>query len=319
MNITLLSKDIKNELDVVEQELEKSVHSNSPILHEASLHLLRAGGKRIRPIFLCLAARFGNSDDRVIDAAVALELIHMASLVHDDVIDQADVRRGRPTIQAKWDRQTAMYTGDFLFAKALEKIATLESLRAHQLLSHTIVEVCLGEIDQVKDRFDFDQNTRRYLRKIKRKTALLLSTSCEMGAIAAKAPLEIQHTFHRFGYFVGMAFQIIDDVLDFQGTEKELGKPAGGDLRQGNITLPVLYALQDASIAPKIRKLHRDSRDDEFQQVITLIKSSNAIKRAQSLADLYIQKAMDELNVLPRIPERDTFTQFTQLITKRKF
>lgn len=181
---SFLSKD----LAAVEQELERTVQSEYGPLGEAALHLLQAGGKRIRPVFVLLAARFGHYDlERIKHVAVALELIHMASLVHDDVIDDADLRRGRPTIKAKWSNRFAMYTGDYLFARSLERMAELDDPRAHQVLAKTIVEVCRGEIEQIKDKYWFEQPLRTYLRRIRRKTALLIAASCQLGALAAGA------------------------------------------------------------------------------------------------------------------------------------
>lgn len=202
-----------------------------------------------------LAGKFGNYDINIIkNVAVALELLHSATLVHDDVIDDAQIRRGKPTIKAKWDNRIAMYTGDYILARSLELMTKIENPLAHKILSHTIVEVCIGEIEQIKDKYRFNQNLRDYFRRIKRKTALLIAASCQLGAIAAGVDEEIHKKLFRFGYFVGMSFQITDDVLDFTGTEKELGKPAGGDLLQGNITLPVLFAMKDENIRKKSRE-----------------------------------------------------------------
>ncbi len=189
------------------------------------MHTLQAGGKRIRPVFVLLAGKFGHYDIEVLkNVAVALELIHMASLVHDDVIDDADLRRGQPTVKAKWDNKIAMYTGDFVFALALELMTNIEKPLAHKILANTMVEVTVGEIQQIKDKYRFDQNFRDYFRRIKRKTALLIAASCQLGAIAADVDESIHKKLYRFGYYVGMSYQITDDILDFISTEEEAGK-----------------------------------------------------------------------------------------------
>ncbi|MGG4491968.1 heptaprenyl diphosphate synthase component II [Metabacillus idriensis] len=308
------------DLDLIEQELEKTVSSTEPLLSEAGLHLLQAGGKRIRPVFVLLSAMFGEYDiDRVKKVAIALEIIHMASLVHDDVIDDAELRRGKPTIKAKWDNRIAMYTGDYLFARSLEVMTSLENIAAHQILSKTIVEVSLGEIEQIKDKYDFDQNLRVYLKRIKRKTALLIAASCQLGAIAGGVPESIHKKLFLFGYYVGMSFQITDDILDFTSTEEELGKPVGGDLLQGNITLPVLYAMENPGLKNKISKVASDTDEKEMAEIIEAILSTNAIERSIQVSDMYLQKGFSILNQLPKNRARSALSNIAKYIGKRKF
>lgn len=308
------------DLDLIEQELEKTVSSTEPLLSEAGLHLLQAGGKRIRPVFVLLSAMFGEYDiEKVKKVAIALEIIHMASLVHDDVIDDAELRRGKPTIKAKWDNRIAMYTGDYLFARSLEIMTSLENIAAHQILSKTIVEVSLGEIEQIKDKYDFDQNLRVYLRRIKRKTALLIAASCQLGAIAGGVPESIHKKLFLFGYYVGMSFQITDDILDFTSTEEELGKPVGGDLLQGNITLPVLFAMENSELKNKISKVASDTDETEMAEIIDVILSTNAIERSIQVSDMYLQKGFSILNQLPKNRARSALSNIAKYIGKRKF
>lgn len=310
---------LSSDINIIENSLEETVKGESPLLQEASLHLLQAGGKRIRPVFVLLAAKFGSYDIQVVkDVAVALELIHMASLVHDDVIDDADLRRGRPTIKSKWDNRFAMYSGDYIFAKSLELMTNVENPVAHQILSNTIVELTIGEIEQIKDKYRFEQNLRDYLLRIKRKTALLIAASCQLGAIAAGVEEEVHRKLARFGYFVGMSFQITDDVLDFTGTEKELGKPAGGDLLQGNITLPVLFAMKDEKLRSEIIKVHENIDSDEMTRIIELIKNSNAIEKSLEFSDRYLDKALEVLDELPNNKAKKTLREIALYIGKRK-
>ncbi|CAM3443004.1 heptaprenyl diphosphate synthase component II [Cytobacillus oceanisediminis] len=320
MKLKMMYSFLNSDLNVIEDELEETIKAESPLLHQASLHLLQAGGKRIRPVFVLLAAKFGDYDiNKIKNVAVSLELIHMASLVHDDVIDDAELRRGKPTIKAKWDNKIAMYTGDYIFARALELITNVENPHAHKILSHTLVELCIGEIEQIKDKYNYDQNVRTYFRRIKRKTAMLIAVSCQLGAIAANVEDEIHKKLFKFGYFVGMSYQIIDDVLDFVGTEKELGKPAGGDLHQGNITLPVLFAMEDRTIREEIIKVHEGTERSDIEEIIKLVKNSGAIEKSLHISDKYLQKALEVLEELPPSKSKKALRDIAKFIGKRKF
>lgn len=313
---SLLSSDLKK----IEKDLEKVLDAQSQLLRKSSLHYLKAGGKRIRPVFVLLSAKFGNYDiEKVKNVAVSLELIHMASLIHDDVIDDAETRRGRPTVKAKWDNRIAMYTGDYILARSLELITQLKHSEAHKILSDTMVELSLGEIEQIRDKYDFNQSFTTYFRRIKRKTALLIASSCQLGAIAAGVSDEIHQKLYQFGYYAGMAFQITDDVLDFTSTEEKLGKPAGSDLLQGNITLPVLFALKDARIRKEIEKVHEFMELEQLNKIIELIKDTDSIQKSIDISDKYIDKAVNILNQLPDNETKKLLNEIIYFIGERKF
>lgn len=320
MKYKMLSSYFNGDLQVIEKELEGSIKAGDPLLQEACLHLLQAGGKRIRPVFVLLAAKFGDYNMLMIKkVAAALELIHMASLVHDDVIDEALMRRGAPTVQAKWNNKVAMYTGDYILAQSLQLITEVKQPLTHQLLSKTIVEVCLGEIEQIRDKYHFEQSVTTYFRRIKRKTALLIATSCQLGGVVAGADEKVHKSLFRFGYYVGMSYQITDDVLDFVASEKVLGKPAGSDLKHGNITMPVLFALRDPELKREIVKVHEHIADDELQRIIQLINKSGAIEKSIAVSDHFLQKAIRELDHLPNIRARKSLYDIAKYIGKRKF
>jgi heptaprenyl diphosphate synthase len=320
MKMKLLYTYLNSDLTLIEKELEETIEAESQLLRQASLHLLKAGGKRIRPVFVLLGGKFGTYDINVIkDVAVSLELIHMASLVHDDVIDDAELRRGQPTIKAKWDNRIAMYTGDYIFARALELMTKIDNPLAHQILSETIVELSIGEIEQIKDKYNFDQNLRDYFLRIKRKTALLIAASCQLGAVVSGVPETDHRKLYKFGYYVGMSFQITDDVLDFTGTEKELGKPAGGDLLQGNITLPVLYAMEDEEIRRRIKSVHEGMDIKELDDILKLIQESGAIEKSLDISDRYLEKALAILDELPANKAKKSLRDIAKFIGKRKY
>ncbi|WP_273125942.1 heptaprenyl diphosphate synthase component II [Metabacillus sp. HB246100] len=320
MKFKALFSFLNNELSIIEQELEKTAVSEYPLIKEANLELLQAGGKRIRPAFVLLSSMFGDFDiHKVKHVAVALETIHMASLVHDDVIDDAQLRRGKPTVKSKWDNRIAMYTGDYLLARSLEVMTNVKDPLAHKILSNAIVEVCLGEIEQIKDKYDVDQSFRTYLKRIKRKTALLIAVSCQLGALSAGAPEEIHRKLYWFGYYVGMSFQITDDILDFTATEKELGKPVGGDLLQGNITLPVLYAREIPGFKSRLESISIHTKQEEMKPILDVIQNSGVIDKSVTVSDMYLQKAFDILETLPKNKARSTLYSIAKYIGKRKF
>lgn len=321
---------MKSDLQYLEKELEKAISTKDSLLYNASSHLLKAGGKRIRPVFVLLSGKFGVYDrEQLKYVAVALELIHMASLVHDDVIDDAEKRRGKQTVKAIWDNKIAMYTGDYIFAEALLMVTTLNIPRVHQILSKAMVEMTLGEIAQIRDFNNWDQNLRHYLRRIKRKTALLIATSCQLGAIVSGAPEPIVRALYHYGYNVGMAFQITDDILDFVGNERTLGKPAGSDLRQGNITLPALYCYHSSEYGPSLRKMlgeHETTEagtmmimdESKASDAIQFIRNSKGIEFAQDLADRYIMKSKGWLEILPNNSAKKSLLEIANFIGKRQ-
>ncbi|WP_379129195.1 polyprenyl synthetase family protein [Paenibacillus sp. sgz500958] len=314
----MLNKD----MDHIEQELYRSVQGDDELLTETSLHLLKAGGKRLRPVFVLMGGKFGHYDlEKLKCIAVPLELIHSASLVHDDVIDDAELRRGEPTVKAKWGDKIAMYTGDYIYAKALVMTSQLKNPKIHQILSKAMVEMSIGEMEQIRDFFNSEQTVRHYLRRIRRKTALLIAISCQLGALAAEADPESARLLYNYGYNVGMAFQIRDDLLDLSGTEKQIGKPPGSDMRQGNITLPVLYTLEDERLRDRLLEeleLIRSGRS-EGGRAIDLILTGEGISRAEELATRYINKALAALDLLPKNKTTRSLRDIAFFVTGRAY
>jgi len=313
---------LKKDLNIIEDALNKVIQAEHPVLRKASTQLLRAGGKRIRPVFVILAGQLGEYDiNRIKTVAVSLELIHMATLVHDDVIDEAELRRGEPTIKHLHGNRVAMYTGDYMLARGLETITTLKDPGIHQLLAKTLVKVCGGEIEQIKDKYNWDQNLRDYLRRIRRKTALLIATSCKLGAIASGIPEKEANKLYKYGYYIGMSYQIIDDVLDFTSTEKELGKPAGNDLLQGNITLPVLIAMKDKKFHSLLRKTFSNPDSiapNDFTHLVESLKNTNAIEASYKVSNQYLEKALLELDTFPDHKAKVTLENIAKYIGKRR-
>jgi heptaprenyl diphosphate synthase len=324
MKLTDIYARMKKDISFIEKELERSIYSDHQQLRQASVHLLKAGGKRIRPVFVLLAGQFGYYRlEQLKNIAVSLELIHMATLVHDDVIDDARTRRGQLTVKSKWDNRIAMYTGDYIFAKALGVVTELPNPAIHQIMSRAIVEMCIGEMEQIRFFYAVDQRVRDYLLRIRRKTALLIAISCQLGAIAAEATEDTARSLFDFGYNVGMAFQIRDDILDLCGTEQQLGKPPGGDIRQGNITLPVIYALQEEGLREKLlaelELIRMADGQTDVDKFIRMVTNSQGLQMADDLANRYIERATDSLNRLPDIQAKRELAAVAQFVAKRSY
>ncbi|WP_141604217.1 heptaprenyl diphosphate synthase component II [Terrilactibacillus laevilacticus] len=321
MTIAGIYRTQKRNLKDIEQVMENLLKTNHTTLHQAAVDLLRAGGKRIRPILVMLSAEYGNPNhEDVKKAAVTLELIHMASLVHDDVVDNANLRRGKKTVKATWDNRVAMYTGDYIFAHSIEHMTGVQLPYAHQLVSKAIRDISLGEIEQIRHLYNVDQHLRHYLLRIKRKTALLIALSCQLGALTAGCPQDIVRKLYYFGYFIGMSYQIIDDILDFVGTEKQLGKPSGSDLKQGNITLPTLFALSIPDVRQRVISCF-ESNDDQadWDGVIQSVKQSGGIEYAESMNERYLDKALNVLKSLPQNQVTENLRKIADYLGKRKY
>ncbi|WP_066636333.1 polyprenyl synthetase family protein [Desulfolucanica intricata] len=317
-----LFNEIKDDLKIVEKELHEVVKAPDALITEASTHLLNAGGKRLRPAFCLLGGKFYNySLKKLLPLAVALELIHMATLVHDDVVDDSVTRRGLPTVKAKWGNKIAVHIGDYLLAKSLILISTYKEPIVSRVMADTSVMMSEGEIQQISSSYNVNQYLKDYFYRIKRKTALLISASCQLGAAACGAPKEIYLPLKRYGHYTGMAFQITDDILDMVADQRKLGKPIGGDLHQGIITLPVIYALNNSPKKERLKKLitKKDKSENEVFEAIDIIKECGGIEYSFDIAEKYINKAKIQLAKLPDKQVKATLDLAAEFIRFRKF
>lgn len=277
------------------------------VVHDSIIALIRAGGKRLRPIMVIVGGRFGDAAlrQKVMRTAALFEYIHMASLVHDDIIDQADLRRGKPALHVKTGVRTALHVANYMMARIVEwssmnerrEISEEDAFRCAEIAG-IVTELCLGEFKQLDTRFDFDITMAQYLDKTRRKTALLMAECLKQGAKAANAPADVYDRLFDVGEALGMAFQIKDDVLDFTRNSSAIGKPTGADLRAGNITLPVLLALRDPELAPAIRRLGPETPDAEMERTIRRIAASPAITESLDIARAYAERARETIRSL---------------------
>ncbi len=286
----------------VEERLLEAATADDAYLTKISQHLLLAGGKRFRPLLALLAAEFGPADDhRPVEAGVAVELIHVGSLYHDDVIDESDVRRGTPSVNANWSNTVAILAGDFLMARASEVAATHLSQESVRLLAATYADLVEGQTKELQLEGNLDHSIDEYNEVIGGKTASLIRTSARLGAAAADAPQPIVDALAEWAWEVGMVFQIADDALDLVADEETIGKPAGSDIREGTFTAPVLLAAQGPS-GDRIRELlsaPMPYSDEAVGEIISIVRTGGYIDKALSDASRRLDTASRALDRLP--------------------
>ena len=319
-----LFRVIKADLAVLEEALLAAVASPVPLIQDVGTHLVASGGKRLRPALFLLAARSGPAFDRerAMPLAVALELIHMASLVHDDVIDSADTRRGSPTANAKWSNQVAILSGDYLFAQAFSLVAEQNYGKIIALrLAALVGELASGEILQDSALFQAEHDLAEYEERIEKKTANFLALCCEMGAIVSGAASEVAQGLYRYGHAIGMAFQITDDLLDITGDEAKIGKPAGNDIRQGVVTLPVIRALKVSSQREELAAILRDREMSEAMvaRALSSVRGSDGVDFSMMRANEQLQEAKEALPDYIPAAVREAFLQAADYISRRDF
>lgn len=298
---TSLFAPVETDLSILADNLKQLVGAGHPILSAAAEHLFGAGGKRLRPAIVLLVSRatLGDRDltPRHRRLAEIAEMIHTASLVHDDVIDEAELRRNVPTVNSIFGNRIAVLAGDFLFAQSSWYLANLENLEVVKLLSEVIRDFAEGEIRQGLNRFDTSLSIEAYLEKSYYKTASLIANSAKSAALLSETSPEIAEHLYSFGRHFGLAFQIVDDILDFTASTEVLGKPAGSDLIGGNLTAPVLYAMEENPYleAPIEREF---SQAGDIEQALAIIRESRGIERSRDLAAHHARAALEELKYL---------------------
>ncbi len=309
------------ELQEVNDTLLAAVSQNSSITAQIGNHLVDSGGKRIRPLLTIISGScLRGNKAKLVTAGSAIELIHMASLVHDDIIDKAHLRRGRPSVNAKWGEKSAVLMGDYLFAKAFHLLAKENLIETLQLVVVAIQEMCDGELTQAKYIFNPQQTVQDYYSRIYQKTALLIATCCQAGGIISQGTEEEVAALYQYGLHLGYAFQIADDLLDFTGSEQELGKPVGSDLAQGNITLPVLLLMKEPQWASFFKKKLAQAQlsPADLLHVQEGLIASGALKAAYAQAYNHIVQAKKELAILEPSAHRGILESLAELVVSRK-
>ncbi|MEH2456127.1 solanesyl diphosphate synthase [Nostoc sp.] len=299
---TSLFTPVEADLRLLADNLKQLVGNRHPILFAAAEHLFGAGGKRIRPAIVLLISRATMLEQEITPRhrrlAEITEMIHTASLVHDDVVDESDVRRGVPTVHSLFGNRIAILAGDFLFAQSSWYLANLDNLEVVKLLSEVIMDLATGEIQQGLNRFDASISIETYIEKSYYKTASLIANSSKAAGLLSEVSRETVEHLYSYGRHFGIAFQIVDDILDFTSTTDALGKPVGSDLKSGNLTAPVLFALvQKPALEVLIDR--EFAQEGDLEQALELIQDSQGIQQARELAADHAKLAIEHLTVLP--------------------
>jgi len=324
LQLKQIYQPVQQDLAKVESQINSVTEVDFPGLAELLSYIL-IGGKEIRPVLTLLSGKFYHyNPDLLLPMATAVELMHTATLVHDDAIDNSPVRRGRPTINSIWGEDKAVLVGDYLFAKAGEFAALTGNLRVIRLFAQTLQIITSGELKQTFDAFNLEQTRDHYMQRISGKTASLFSLATESGAILSQAPEESIQVLKGYGCNLGVAFQIVDDVLDFVGTEEELGKPIGSDLAQGTLTLPAMLLLEHYPEDNPVKELfhNRDMPEEDkrekINQAIDLVRSSSIVQQCYEVVSDYCAEACHQLGLLPDNPSRRTLVELADFVVRRK-
>ncbi|MCJ7515165.1 MAG: polyprenyl synthetase family protein [Dehalococcoidia bacterium] len=319
MSLSSIYKPVQKDLKKVEQSLEEITDADFSLLAQLLAYTLKTGGKRVRSALTLLSGKFYVYEPALlVPMSAAIELLHTATLVHDDIVDNSPVRRGKPTVSRAWGENSALLLGDYLFAKAGSLVAGTGNLRAIKLFSQTLMTISAGELKQTGVAFDTAKLRDYYFAWIGAKTACLFSTSTESGAVLSQAPEEAIQAIREYGHNLGMAFQIVDDVLDFVGEEDELGKPVGSDLREGTLTLPTILFVESYPEDKLIKNFFEKKDAEDVSQAVAKIRDSRVIDDCLTLASEFCTKARRAVEKLPDNNARKSLIDLADYIVQRR-
>ncbi len=324
MELSAIYEPVQEDLARVEDRLNLVSQVDFPQLSELLDYSLQSTGKRIRPALTLLSGKFYDYNlDTLLPMATAAEIMHTATLVHDDAIDKSAIRRRRATVYKLWGVEKAVLLGDYLFAEAGALTATTKNLRVIRLFAQTLKTISSGELNQSFNAFNLEQSHGQYFQRISKKTAALFCMATESGSVLSHAPEESIQVLIEYAYNLGIAFQIVDDILDFIGTEEELGKPVGSDLTEGTLTLPAMLLLEYYPEDNPVKRLfknrgrHKDKQDN-IKQAIEMVRNSSITQECYQVASDYCAKACQNLKLLPDIASRQLLIALADFIISRK-
>ena len=292
-----LTHPITRDLEAFEKKLRRHLSADSRLINSVIDHILASRGKRLRPALLFLSSRSGGYySSKLSEAALVIELIHTATLLHDDVVDESDLRRGRDTVNRRWNNLVSVLMGDFLFSRAFVTMVNIGSPEINESICRATERVSFGELRQIEESANYDLDEGQYIRIIADKTAALFASACEVGPLLGKASAKTVHRFNNFGENIGIAFQIADDLLDFVGNTEKTGKHTGSDLIQGKVTLPLIHSLSRSSgrVRAEITGLLSNGIDRRgASRVVRFVKEQGGIDYAYDVARAYSSRAAE--------------------------
>jgi all-trans-nonaprenyl-diphosphate synthase len=313
---------VEKDLQLLTDNLKNLIGAKHPILYAAAEYLFETSGKRVRPAIVLLVSRATMVDQEITlrhrRLAEITEMIHTASLVHDDVVDESALRRNVPTVHSRFGNRVAVLAGDFLFAQSSWYLANLDNLEVVKLLSKVIMDMAEGEIQQGLSGFNTEISLEDYIQKSYYKTASLVANSAKAAGVLSGVSEHTAQHLYEYGRNLGLAFQVVDDIFDFTSSAEALGKPAGADMASGNLTAPVLFALEENPYLEVL--IDREfSEAGDLEEALTLVKESDGIKRSQELAKKYAAIAVQELQELPSSEPRQALIDLTDYVLSRLY
>ncbi len=311
-----------SEAKAVDQLIIDELHSDVILINEIGRYIVGNGGKRLRPMLLLLSAKaLGNVSQNHLILAAVVEFIHTATLLHDDVVDESDLRRGKESANAVWGNAASVLVGDYLYSSAFEMMVRTDNMRVMGLLSKTTTAIAEGEVLQLLNCNNPETTEEKYLEVIARKTAILFSAATQLAAIISGSSIEIETALANYGQHLGIAFQLIDDALDYKASTEELGKNLGDDLAEGKPTLPLIYAIQNGSPeeAEIIISAIKTGNRDVFNDVYNVVKRTKAIDYTENRADEEAQKAIDSLSILPESNYKNALILLAKFAVQRNY
>lgn len=296
---------VESDFAHVNQFIIEQLHSNVPLVESIGHYIVEAGGKRIRPMLCLLAARCcGTANSKHIELAAVIEFIHTATLLHDDVVDMSSLRRGRPTVNAEWNNPSSVLVGDFIYSRAFQILVNIGDMRIMEIMANTTNQIAEGEVLQLINKHNPDCSEQNYMQVIQNKTAILFEAAANCGAILSGADSATESALKKFGMHIGIAFQLIDDVLDYAGDSDAMGKNIGDDLAEGKPTLPLIHAMEHKSAeqADLIKTCIRSEEisAEQLSKVINIVRDGDAISYTRAKAEQQAQLALEALSVLPQ-------------------
>ncbi len=320
MPLAAITRLLETELQAVNETIIRCLESHVEVINQIGHYMIESGGKRIRPLVTLLSSRAcQTSGNELITMAAIIEFIHTATLLHDDVVDGSKLRRGRLTANRVWDNSTAILVGDFLYSRAFQMIVTLNNMSCMRILSDATNIIAEGEVLQLAHRYQPDIDETRYLNVIRFKTATLFEAAAQLGAVITKKTAHIEKALGQYGLHLGIAFQLVDDVLDYQATNESWGKNIGNDLAEGKATLPLIYAMKhaDESKATMIRKAIQAGSLDDLSIIQEAIISTGAIDYTMNAAEKEVEKAKAALECIPDSPYREAMINLATFSIRR--